>query len=96
VIQVRRGPTRDAFTVIGYCSAQTMVAVLRASGDNLTRENVMKQAANLHDLALPMLLPGVTLSTSATDFAPIKQMQLMKFDGTAWKLFGELISGSGS
>jgi branched-chain amino acid transport system substrate-binding protein len=73
-----------------------MVAVLRASGDNLTRENVMKQAASLHDLALPMLLPGVTLSTSADDFAPIKQMQLMKFDGTAWKLFGELISGSGS
>jgi branched-chain amino acid transport system substrate-binding protein len=56
----------------------------------------MKQAASLHDLALPMLLPGVTLSTSADDFAPIKQMQLMKFDGTAWKLFGELISGSGS
>ena len=90
------GNISDAFTVIGYCSAQTMVAVLRASGDNLTRENVMKQAASLHDLALPMLLPGVTLSTSADDFAPIKQMQLMKFDGTAWKLFGELISGSGS
>ena len=90
------GNISDAFTVIGYCSAQTMVAVLRSSGDNLTRENVMKQAASLHNLALPMLLPGVTLSTSADDFAPIKQMQLMKFDGTAWKLFGELISGSGS
>ena len=73
-----------------------MVAVIRASGDNLTRENVMKHAASLHNLPLPMLLPGVTLSTSADDFAPIKQMQLMKFDGTAWKLFGELISGSGS
>jgi len=73
-----------------------MVAVLRASGDNLTRENVMKRAASLHNLSVPMLLPGVTLSTSADDFAPIKQLQLMKFDGAAWKLFGELISGSGS
>ena len=90
------GNISDAFTVVGYCSAETMVAVIRASGDDLTRENVMKHAASVHNLALPMLLPGVTLSTSADDFAPIKQLQLMKFDGTAWKLFGELISGSGS
>jgi len=76
--------------------AQTMVAVLKACGDNLTRENVMKQAASLHDVAMPMLLPGITLSTSATDFAPIKQMQLERFDGTTWKLFGEVISASGS
>ena len=76
--------------------AQTMVAVLKACGDNLTRENVMKQAASIHDLKLPMLLPGITVSTSADDFAPIKQMQLEKFDGTTWKLFGEVISGSGS
>ena len=74
-----------------------MVAVLKACGDNLTRENVMKQAASIHDLKLPMLLPGITISTSPTDFAPIKQMQLEKFDGTTWKLFGEVISGgSGS
>jgi branched-chain amino acid transport system substrate-binding protein len=73
-----------------------MVAVLKACGDNLTRENVMKQAASLHDVAMPMLLPGVTLSTSATDFAPIKRMQLERFDGTTWKLFGEVISASGS
>jgi len=76
--------------------AQTMVAVLKASGDNLTRENVMKQAASIHDEKLPMLLPGITVSTSADDFAPIKQMQLEKFDGTTWQLFGEVISGSGS
>ena len=76
--------------------ALTMVAVLKACGDNLTRENVMKQAASLHDVAMPMLLPGITLSTSATDFAPIKQMQLERFDGTTWKLFGEVISASGS
>ena len=79
-----------------YTYAQTMVAVLKACGNNLTRENVMKQAARLHDVTMPMLLPGITLSTSATDFAPIKQMQLERFDGTTWKLFGEVISSSGS
>ncbi len=88
--------TADVQAAVGYSYAQTLVAVLKASGDNLTRENVMKEAARLHDLALPMLLPGVTVSTSASDFAPIKQMQLQKFDGTTWKLFGEVISASGS
>jgi branched-chain amino acid transport system substrate-binding protein len=88
------GNVTDAFNVYGYGTAQTLVAVLKASGNNLTRENVMKQAASLHDLRLPMLLPGVTISTSAGDYAPIKQMQLQKFDGNTWKLFGEVISGS--
>jgi branched-chain amino acid transport system substrate-binding protein len=68
------------------------VAVLKASGDNLTRDNVMKQAASLHGLALPMLLPGIMISTSADDFAPIQQMQLMKFDGTNWKVIGDVMS----
>jgi branched-chain amino acid transport system substrate-binding protein len=86
----------DVQGVVGYSLAQTMAGVLKASGDNLTRENIMKQAANLHDVKLPMLLPGITLSTSATDFAPIKQMQLEKFDGTTWKLFGDVIAASGS
>jgi branched-chain amino acid transport system substrate-binding protein len=86
----------DNFAVYGYSVAQTLVTMLKASGDNLTRENVMQQAASIHDLKLPMLLPGITVSTSANDFAPIKQMQLEKFDGTTWKLFGEVISGSGS
>jgi branched-chain amino acid transport system substrate-binding protein len=86
----------DSLTVYGYSLAQTMVAVLKASGDDLTRENVMKQAASMHDLKLPMLLPGITVSTSADDFQPIKQMQLQKFDGTTWQLFGGVISGSGS
>ena len=87
---------RDIFTVYGYSAAQTLVAVLRASGDNLTRENVLQQAASIHDLELPMLRPGITVYTNADDFAPIKQMQLEKFDGTTFKLFGEVISGSGS
>jgi branched-chain amino acid transport system substrate-binding protein len=90
------GNLSDIFTVYGYSAAQTMVAVLKQCGDNLTRENVMKQAASINNLNLPMLLPGISVSTSAEDFAPIKQMQLEKFDGTTWQLFGEVISGSGS
>jgi branched-chain amino acid transport system substrate-binding protein len=73
-----------------------MVEVLKACGNNLTRENVMKQAANIHMKDQPLSLPGMTISTSPTDFAPIKQMQLMKFDGETWKLFGDVLSGSGS
>ena len=90
------GSLADVNNVYGYSAAQTLVEVLKASGDNLTRENIMKQAAAIHDLKLPMLLPGISVSTSATDFAPIKQMQLQKFEGETWKLFGEVISGSGS
>ncbi len=88
------GNVADSNNVAGYSYAQTMVAVLRASGDNLTRENVMKQAASIHNLTQPMLLPGITISTSATDFAPVKQMQMAKFDGTTWQLFGEVISAA--
>lgn len=88
--------TADIQGVVGYSYVQTLAFVLKACGDNLTRQNVMKEAANLHDLALPMLLPGITISTSPTDFAPVKQMQLEKFDGTTWKLFGDVISASGS
>jgi branched-chain amino acid transport system substrate-binding protein len=90
------GNLADVNNVYGYSVAQTLVAVLKASGDNLTRENIMKQAASIHDLKLPLALPGIVLSTSATDFAPFKQMQLQKFEGETWKLFGDVISGSGS
>jgi branched-chain amino acid transport system substrate-binding protein len=86
----------DVQGVVGYSLAQTLAAVLKASDDDLTRDNIMKHATNLHDLKLPMLLPGITLSTGATDFAPIKQMQLEKFDGATWKLFGDVITASGS
>jgi branched-chain amino acid transport system substrate-binding protein len=89
------GNVADAFTVYGYSTAQTLVAVLKASGDDLTRDNVMKQAARLHEFKLPMLLPGITISTGPDDYAPIKQMQLQRFDGNGWKLFGEVIPGSG-
>jgi ABC-type branched-subunit amino acid transport system substrate-binding protein len=90
------GSITDAQAAIGYSYAQTLVEVLKMCGDNLTRENVMKQAASLHDLKLPLLLLGITLNTSAGDFDPIKQMQLQKFDGTTWQLFGDVISGSGT
>ncbi len=88
------GSLTDSNNVTGYSVTQTLVAVLKACGDNLTRENIMKQAAGIHDLKLPMLLPGIAISTSADNFAPIKQMQLMKFDGETWKLFGEVVSGA--
>jgi branched-chain amino acid transport system substrate-binding protein len=90
------GNPADGGNVYGYSAAQTIVAVLRGCGDNLTRENVMKQAASIHDLKLPMLLPGIAMSTSETDFAPIKQMQLQRFDGATWQLFGDVLSGSDS
>ena len=67
--------------------------VLKACGDNLTRENVMKQAASIKDLELGGLLPGIKVNTSATDFAPISQVQLEVFKGEAWELFGEILSG---
>ena len=84
----------DVQAVVGYSYAQTLVLVLKACGNNLSRENVMQHAAGLHNVALPMLLPGITVSTSPADFAPVKQMQLEKFDGTTWKLFGGVISSS--
>jgi len=87
------GNVADADTVYGYSAAQTMVAVLKACGNNLTRANLMKQAASINDLQLPMLLPGIIVSTGAGDYAPIKQMQLQKFDGRTWQLFGGVISG---
>jgi len=90
------GSLADSSNVVGYSVTQTMVAVLKACGDNLTRENIMKQAASLHDLKLPMLLPGITISTGPDDFAPVRQMRLEKFDGSTWVLFGEVLSGSGS
>jgi branched-chain amino acid transport system substrate-binding protein len=78
--------------VYGYGAAQTMVKVLEMCGDDLTRENVMKQAASLKNFAPDMLLPGITINTSATDFAPIKQLQMERFKGEKWELFGEIIS----
>ncbi len=83
------GNLTDSFNVFGYTVAQTMVQVLKQAGDNLTRENVMKQAANL-DITLPMLLPGVNIKTAADDFYPIEREQLARFDGKTWQRFGKV------
>jgi branched-chain amino acid transport system substrate-binding protein len=87
------GDKTDAGNVYGPSNAATIVHVLKQCGDDLTRENVMKQAANLHDFTVPMLLPGITINTSPTDFAPVKQVQMGRFDGEQWRLFGPLITG---
>jgi ABC-type branched-subunit amino acid transport system substrate-binding protein len=80
-------------SVYGYVVAQTMVQVLKQCGDELTRENVMKQAANLKNFSTDMMLPGIAINTAPDDFFPIEQMQLMQFDGEAWRLFGDVMLG---
>jgi branched-chain amino acid transport system substrate-binding protein len=82
----------DANLVYGYAVAQTMVQVLKQAGDDLTRENVMKQAASLKDFTPDTLIPGIKINTSATDFAPIEQLKMMQFKNGQWVLFGDIIS----
>jgi branched-chain amino acid transport system substrate-binding protein len=82
----------DAGVVFGYAAAQTMVKVLQMCGDDLTRENVMKQAANLKDFEPDTLLPGIKINTAPDNFAPIEQLQMMRFKGKKWELFGDIIS----
>jgi branched-chain amino acid transport system substrate-binding protein len=86
------GNRLDASVVVGYSVTQTMLQVLKQCGDDLTRENIMKQAASLKDFKVGMLLPGIKINTSATDFAPISSLQLMKFKGEKWELFGDVIT----
>ena len=87
----REGDPKDASNLYGYLASQMMVQILKQCGNDLTRENVMKQAANLKNLKLPLLYPGMSINTSPTDFAPIEQAQLAKFNGERWELFGEII-----
>jgi branched-chain amino acid transport system substrate-binding protein len=87
------GDKTSTFTVYGYLAAQVLVEVLKQSGDNLTRENVMKQAASLKNLELDMLLPGSRINTGPNDFAPLKQLQMERFNGERWELFGPLMTG---
>jgi branched-chain amino acid transport system substrate-binding protein len=87
------GDKSSTFSVYGYLTAQTMVHVLKQCGDELTRENVMKQAANLKDLELGMLLPGIKINTSPTDYFPVEQMQMSRFNGEHGELFGPAIAG---
>jgi branched-chain amino acid transport system substrate-binding protein len=86
----------DGFNSYGYAAAATLEQVLRQCGDDLTRENVMKQAASLKDAHIPMLQPGVLVNTSPTDFYPIEQGVLSRFNGTTWETFGPVVSASNS
>ncbi len=88
----RDGDPKDASNLYGYLTAQTMVQILKQCGNDLTRENVMKQAANLKSFKLPLLLPGMAIDTSPTDFYPIEQGQLARFTGQLWQGFGEVIA----
>jgi branched-chain amino acid transport system substrate-binding protein len=86
------GDKLDGSVIVGYGVAQTLVQVLKQCGDNLTRENIMKQAASLKDFRTEVLLPGIKINTSPTDFAPLSSLQLMKFKGEKWELFGDVIN----
>jgi branched-chain amino acid transport system substrate-binding protein len=86
------GDKGDAFNGYSYAVAHLLVHVLEKCGDNLTRANIMKQAADIQDFDVPMLLPGIQANTSAKDFYPVEQMQLATFNGEVWELFGELLS----
>jgi len=83
---------KDTSAIIGYSVAQTMVQVLKQCANVLTRENVMKESANIRDFVLPLALPGIRVNTSPGDFAPIKQLQMIRFDGKQWNRFGEILS----
>jgi branched-chain amino acid transport system substrate-binding protein len=79
--------------VAGYTAAQALVLVLKQCGNDLSRDNIMKQAGSLHEVSLPMMLPGTTLNTSATERFPMKQLRLMRFNGERWVIFTEPQSG---
>ena len=87
------GDKTSTFSVYGYLTAQTMVQVLKQCGDELTRENVMRQAANLKDFEPGLLLPGIKINTSPTDYFPVEQMQMSRFNGEHGELFGPVIAG---
>jgi len=84
------GNLQDQLIVYGYTVAQATVQVFKQCGDDLTHENIMKQAANM-DIALPMMLPGIKVKTSPTDYFPVQAMRLQRFNGEVWELFGETI-----
>ena len=86
----------DSNYVYAYGVGGTAAHVLKQCGDDFSRENVMKQAGNITNLALPSLLPGITINTSPTNFHPIRQMRLQRWNGTRWELFGDIIEGAGA
>ncbi len=87
------GDKKSTFPAYAYAVTSTVVEVLKRAGDNLTRENVMKQAASLKGVEIPLLLPGIKINTSATDFYPIQSVRLARFKGETFELFGDILSG---
>ena len=83
----------DKYSVAGYYNAAMVVGLLRSCGDKLTRQNILDQATHLHQVQVPMLLPGIRLNTSPEDYSPIKQMQLQQFDGSSWVRLGGIVEG---
>jgi branched-chain amino acid transport system substrate-binding protein len=90
------GDKNSNFNTYGYSTSQLLIEVLKQCGDDLTRENVMKQAANLKNVKLDLLLPGIVVNTSPTDFRVNKQLQMMKFNGERWELFGPILEDTGA
>jgi ABC-type branched-subunit amino acid transport system substrate-binding protein len=88
------GDKEDGYALYGYAAAETLVQVLSQCGDDLSRENVMKQAASLRDYRGSVLLPGIAINTGPADFRPIKQMRLVQFDGNAWQPIGDVIESA--
>ena len=88
------GDLKDGGNAVGYGMTYTMAAVLRNCGNDLSRENIMKQATNLHDAENPILLPGIRINTSPTNYRPIRQLQLIRWTGTQWDRFGDIIAGA--
>jgi branched-chain amino acid transport system substrate-binding protein len=87
-----QGNTKDYMLVLATTQAQILEHILKNAGNDLSRENIMSKALSIKDLQMPLLLPGVKINTSTTDYQPVKQMQMMRFDGTKWQLFGDVIS----
>jgi branched-chain amino acid transport system substrate-binding protein len=87
------GDKADLFNVTGYTEAMVLARILQKCGDDLSRENIMRQVTHIEHMSLPMLQPGVVLDTSPTDYVPVKQMRLVRFDGKTWVPFGEAIDG---
>ena len=91
-----QGNQSDASYTYAYSVSATMRHVLTQCGDTLTRENLIKQAASMKGLEVPLLLPGIRINTSPTDFYPIQSIRLARFDGEKWALFGDVLSNEGS
>jgi branched-chain amino acid transport system substrate-binding protein len=86
----------DSFYVYGYGATMSTIQVLRQCGTDFSRQNIMKQATNLKNVELDCLLPGIRLNSSPTNYHPIRQMQLMKWSGKSWDLFGDILEGTGA